>query len=147
MSRLFPIRSGSDGAERVAVSQTVRSVPDASDSGADPAEELESERNELLLELSHVAGQLHACTDPQAAPLLIEELVDIARQLSVPTEARSEDAPAFLAAPEKIVTATWRQCGGLIYALCHARAHHAPRVATEVAQRLVRLASGRLASG
>jgi len=100
---------------------------------------LMNERSELLLELSHVGGQLHACVDPQAAPLFIDELVDIARHLSVPTDDRSDDASIFLRAPDKISTATWRQCGGLLYALRHDRPDNRLRIATEVAQRLARL--------
>ena len=99
-----------------------------------------NERSELVLELSHVSGQLQACSDPQAAPLFIDELVDIARQLSVPTKPR-DDAPAFLVEPAKINTATWLQCGGLLYALCHDRPHDPVRIAAEVAQRLARLAA------
>jgi len=100
---------------------------------------LMNERRELFLELSHVGGQLHACSDPKTAPLFIDELVDIARQLSVPTDERRDDAPVFLGAPDKISSATWTQCGGLLYALCHDGPDNRLQVATEVAQRLVRL--------
>lgn len=99
-----------------------------------------NERSELVLELSHVRGQLHACLDPQTAPLLIDELVDIARQLSVPIDDRRDDAPVFLDAPDKIRTASWTQCGGLLYALCHDHPGNRLQVATGVAQRLARLA-------
>ena len=99
-----------------------------------------NERSELVLELSHVGGQLQACSDPRAAPLFIDELVDIARQLSVPTK-RRDDAPAFLLEPAKINSATWLQCGGLLYALCHDGLRNSVRIAAEVAQRLARLAS------
>jgi hypothetical protein len=98
-----------------------------------------NERSELCLELSHVGGQLHACSDPQAAPPFIDELVEIARQLSVPTDAPQDDAPVFLKAPEKISTASWTQCGGLLYALSHDRPKNRLQVATKVAQRLARL--------
>jgi hypothetical protein len=100
---------------------------------------LMNDRSELLLELSHVGGQLHACSDPRAAPLFIDELVDIARQLSVPTDDRRDDAPVFLDAPSKISTATWIQCGGLLYALRHDPPENQLKIAAEVAQRLVRL--------
>ena len=100
---------------------------------------LTNERSELFLELSHVGGQLHACSDPQAAPLFIDELVDVARQLSVPTDSRRDDARVFLGAPEKIASATWTQCGGLLYALCHDGPENRLQVAINVAQRLVRL--------
>lgn len=98
-----------------------------------------NEPSELFLELSHVGGQLHACSDPQTAPLLIDELVDIARQLAVPTDHRRDDAPVFLGEPDKIRTATWTQCGGLLYALSHDPPRNLLQVATGVAQRLVRL--------
>ncbi|MEI9938727.1 MAG: hypothetical protein WDO69_16030 [Pseudomonadota bacterium] len=98
-----------------------------------------NEQSELLLELSHVGGQLHACADPLAAPLFIEELIDVARQLSVPTDERRDDAPVFLEAPDKISTATWTQCGGLLYALGHDGPQNRLRIATEVAQRLALL--------
>ena len=99
-----------------------------------------TEKSELVLELSHVGGQLHACSDPQAAPPFIEELVDIARQLSVPTDSRRDDAPVFLEAPDKIGGATWMQCGGLLYALCHDQPDNRLQVAAKVAVRLARLA-------
>ncbi len=98
-----------------------------------------NEQDELLLELSHVGGQLHACSDPRVAPPFIDELVDIARRLSVPTDDRRDDAPVFLDAPDKISTATWTQCGGLLYALRHDRPDNRLLVATQVAQRLARL--------
>jgi hypothetical protein len=101
-----------------------------------------NERSELFLELSHVGGQLHACSNPQTAPLFIDELVDIARRLSVPTDDRREDAPVFLSAPDKISAATWTQCGGLLYALCHDGPENRLQVATKVAQRLARLVAG-----
>lgn len=101
-----------------------------------------NERSELLLELSHVGGQLHACSDPKVAPLFIDELVDIARQLAVPTDDPRDDAPAFFDNPAKISTATWRQCGGLLYALLHDGRHNQGQLAAEVAQRLARLAQG-----
>jgi len=100
---------------------------------------LMNERSELLLELSHVGGQLHACSDPQVAPCFIEELVEIAQQLSVPTDEPGEDARLFLGEPEKISSASWRQCGGLLYALRYEVPQNRLRVAAEVAQRLARL--------
>ena len=103
---------------------------------------LMNERSELFLELSHVGGQLHACANPESAPLFIDELVDIARQLSVPIDAPRDDAPVFLGAPDKISTATWTQCGGLLYALCHDGPENRLLVAIKVAQRLARLAAG-----
>jgi hypothetical protein len=106
----------------------------------EPLGAIVSEQGELLLELSHVGGQLHACSDPQAAPPFIDELIEIARQLSVPTDDRRDDAPVFLAAPDKISSATWLQCGGLLYALSHDRPDNRLHVAAEVAQRLVQLA-------
>jgi hypothetical protein len=104
--------------------------------------ELMNERSELFLELSHVGGQLHACSDPQMAPLFIDELVDIARQLAVPMDKPRDDAPVFLRSPDKISTATWTQCGGLLYALCHDGPDNRLQVAVKVAQRLVRLVAG-----
>ncbi|HKO48779.1 MAG TPA: hypothetical protein VJV79_13700 [Polyangiaceae bacterium] len=106
-----------------------------------------NEQGELLLELSHVGGQLNACADPQAAPSFIDELVDIARLLSVPTDARRDDAPVFLSAPAKISRATWRQCGGLLYALSHDRLDNGLQIATEVAQRLTSLVSQQRGEG
>lgn len=108
---------------------------------------LMNERGELLLELSHVGGQLHCCADPQVAPSLIEELVEIARQLAVPTDDRRDDAPVFLESPEKISTATWTQCGGLLYALRHDQPDKRLRIAIEVAQRLARLAPNSAGGG
>jgi hypothetical protein len=105
--------------------------------------EVMNERSELFLELSHVGGQLHACSDPKTAPLFIDELVEIARQLAVPTDARRDDARVFLRAPDKISSATWTQCGGLLYALCHDGPDNRLQVAVKVAQRLVRLVAGK----
>ena len=102
---------------------------------------LMNDPSELFLELSHVGGQLNACSDPQTVPPLIEELVDIARELSVPIDPRPDDARVFLRAPDKISTASWTQCGGLLYALCHERPTNGLEIATEVAQRLTQLAS------
>jgi len=102
---------------------------------------LMNDPSELFLELSHVGGQLHACTDPQIAPPLIEELVDIARELAVPLDRNRDDVRVFLGAPDKISTASWTQCGGLLYALCHDRPINGLEIATEVAHRLTRLAS------
>jgi len=99
-----------------------------------------NERSELLLELSHVGGQLHACSNPQVAPLFIDELVDIARQLAVPTDDPRDDTNAFITDPAKISSATWRQCGGLLYALRHDYPHNQVQIAAGVAQRLARLA-------
>jgi len=98
-----------------------------------------TDRSELLLELSHVGGQLHACADPQMVSSLIEELVEIADQLAVPTDERRDDAPVFLEAPDKIRTATWTQCGGLLYALRNDAPSQSLLVAAQVAQRLIRL--------
>ena len=98
-----------------------------------------TEPDELILELSHVGGQMHACSRG-TAPILIDELVDIARQLAVPIDERRDDAPVFLDEPDKIRTATWTQCGGLLYALCHDHPGNGLQVATGVALRLARLA-------
>jgi len=99
-----------------------------------------NERSELLAELTHVGGQLHACSKPEAAQPFIDELAEIAQELAVPISERRADAVIFLAHPEKIGTATWAQCGGLLYALCQECPDNCLQIGSRVAQRLAQLA-------
>ena len=101
-----------------------------------------SDRSELMLELSHVGGQLQACSKPESTQHFIEELVEIARQLYVPMDEARADSALFLAQPERIADATWDQCGGVLYALCQECKEDRLQLGARVAQRLVQLAPG-----
>ena len=99
--------------------------------------------SELEAQLNHVGGQLAAHHGPGSAAPLLEELIDIAAELRVPTRQRRDDSHVFLEAPHKISEATWTQCGGILYALSHERGLDCAPIAAAVAQRIARLARTR----
>lgn len=100
-----------------------------------------TEKLALIDELSRLVRELSELADatPRASSA-VSKLVEIARALGVPTDHRRDDAPVFLEGTEKVATATWTQCGGLLYALAHDEARDRSAVATKVAQRLFELA-------
>jgi hypothetical protein len=75
----------------------------------------------------------------------IQALVDAAHTLGVPTNQRRDDAPVFLAGTESIESATWTQCGGLLFALAHDQPAEARLIAARVARRIATLLPARLA--
>lgn len=97
-------------------------------------------RSELVAQLTHVGGQLVGRNVGNAASPLLEELLELARTLHVPTDKPRDDSRVFLNTPQKIAGATWTQCGGILYALSHQSRSDASAIAAEVAQRIARLA-------
>ena len=73
----------------------------------------------------------------------LRKLSELAASLGVPTRARRDDPYVFIDTPEKISTATWRQCGGVLFALIHDAPANSVEVAALVAQRLAGLAPSR----
>jgi hypothetical protein len=69
----------------------------------------------------------------------IQALVEAAHRLGVPTNQRRDDAPVFLAGTESIESATWTQCGGLLFALAHDQPAEARVIAARVARRIATL--------
>lgn len=100
-----------------------------------------TEKLELIDELSHLRRQLSgpALATPGASNA-VSKLIEIARALGVPTTHRRDDAPVFLDGTEKLETATWTQCGGILYAIAHDEVSDRTAVAAKVAQRIFELA-------
>ena len=98
------------------------------------------DRSELVAQVTHVGGQLRGRSGDSAASPLLEELLDLARTMQVPTDRARDDSHVFLEAPEKIAGATWSQCGGILHSLAHHRHENCSAIAAEVAQRIARLA-------
>ncbi len=95
-------------------------------------------QNELLTELTLIDRQLQASDESTAD--LIDALVDVARALKVPTDDRREDTHRFIEGAESVASATWAQCGGLVFALVERQVVDERAFAALVAQRIGELA-------
>ena len=99
------------------------------------------EKLKLIDELSRLVRELSEPAPTTArGSTAVAELLEIARALGVPTTDRRDDAPVFLEGTAKVETATWTQCGGLLFALAHDEVRDAQSLATRLAQRLFDLA-------
>jgi hypothetical protein len=94
-------------------------------------------RDTLMAELALIARQLQASDEPTSE--LIDALVSAARALKLPCDERREDTHRFLEGVESVESATWAQCGGLVFALAERRVVDERAVATRVAQRIFQL--------
>jgi len=93
---------------------------------------------ELMGELALIERQLESSDEPTSD--LIDALVEAARALRLPTDERREDTHLFIDGGEAVESATWRQCGGIVYALIERRIVDERTVAARVAQRIFELA-------
>ena len=93
------------------------------------------------VDLMRIGDQLQNSASDQATRALLGELSMAARSLGVPTNQRRDDAPVFIGAPDKLSTATWTQCGGILFALHHdhAPAKNTAHIAARVAERIAAL--------
>ena len=99
------------------------------------------EKLDMIGELSRIAQRLDQRASPQSdVASATSELVDTARALGVPVDARRDDAPVFLEGTEKVETATRTQCGSMLYALTHETIPDPRAIAARIAQRLFELA-------
>ncbi len=94
-------------------------------------------RSDLLVTLSRLADDL---TAGDGARPTLAELTGVARALGVPTGERRDDAPVFLNGTEPIATATWTQCGGILFAIERGEVDAPAEAAARVARRLLQLA-------
>ena len=99
------------------------------------------EKIELISELSRITRRLDQRDSPEdVIAAAISALAETARALGVPVDTRRDDAPVFLEGTEKVETATWTQCGGLLFALAHDTVFDRRGIATRIARRLFELA-------
>jgi hypothetical protein len=94
-------------------------------------------RDELLAELALINRQLEASDESTSD--LIDALVEVARALKLPTDARREDSHRFAEGAEAVESATWAQCGGLVVALADRQVVDERAFAARVAQRIFEL--------
>ncbi len=94
-------------------------------------------RSDLIEALERLTPDLN---DPLKSESAVQELIAVARALEVPTQERRDDAPVFLDGTESIDTATWTQCGGILFAIGRGEAREPGNVAAYVARRLIILA-------
>jgi hypothetical protein len=95
------------------------------------------EMSGLVADLCRIAQSLRGQVADSRS---IEELLQVAGALGVSTSSRRDDAPVFLDGTERVETATWTQCGGLLFALVHDDVREPCAIAARVAQRLFELA-------
>lgn len=104
---------------------------------SDPGERMMESRDHLMAELALIDRQLQASDETTSD--LVEALLDVARALKLPVDARREDAHRFIEGTESVATATWAQCGGLVFALTQRQVVEERALAAQVAQRLFEL--------
>lgn len=95
-------------------------------------------RDGLLAELALIDRQLQASDEPTSD--LVDALDAAARALRVPVDERGQDAYRFIEGEAAVSTATWVQCGGLVFALAQGHVVDSRQLAARVAQRLFELA-------
>jgi hypothetical protein len=93
-----------------------------------------------IVRLAEVLVEQRSTEDQRA----LHALAHAARSIGVPTGTRRDDAPVFIAGTEPIETATWTQCGGLLFALLHDHVPDARDVAERVARRISMLSPAQL---
>ena len=84
-------------------------------------------------------------SDSAAARGSVAALIELAHSLGVNTQDRRDDAPVFVAGTEPIETATWAQCGGLLFALSRDEVPDARAIAQRVGRRVCALAQADIA--
>ena len=94
-----------------------------------------------IVRLAQVLAEQRSTEDQRA----LHALAEAAHSIGVPTGTRRDDAPVFIAGTEPIETATWTQCGGLLFALLHDSVPDACGVAERVARRISLLLPAQLA--
>jgi len=72
-------------------------------------------RDELMSELALLERQFQNSDEDTSQ--LVEELLDAGRALGLASDVHREDAHWFTEGLEPVESATWLQCGGLLYAL------------------------------
>lgn len=94
-------------------------------------------RNDLMAEVALINRQLQA--SDEATSDLIEALLDVARAIKLPVDEHREDAHRFIEGTESVASATWAQCGGLVFALTQQQVVAERAFAAQLAQRLFEL--------
>ncbi|MES1173270.1 MAG: hypothetical protein ABUL62_02995 [Myxococcales bacterium] len=93
-------------------------------------------RDDLRDKLSLIDRQLRSSDEPTAD--LIEALLDSARSLNLPLDAR-QDSFLFAIGEERIEAASWEQCGALVQALEDGSIVDGRELAARVAARISEL--------
>ena len=94
-------------------------------------------RETLMAELALIDRQLQSSDEPTSE--LVDALVDAAHALKLPTAAPREDTHRFLEGVEAVESATWGQCGGLVFALAERQVVNERAFAARVAHRIFEL--------
>src|SRR3954451_14999199 len=95
-------------------------------------------RDELMAELSLINRQLQASDETTSD--LLDALVEVTRALKLPVDEARDDTHRFIEGAESIDSATWVQCGGIVFALAQRQVVDARALAARVAQRIFDLA-------
>jgi len=91
-------------------------------------------RDELMGELALIQRQLQAPDEPTS--VLVEALLGAARALKLPVDERRGDTHLFVEGGEAVESATWLQCGGLVFALAEGQVVDERAFALRLAQRI-----------
>ena len=102
-----------------------------------PAELSRDSRDELMGELTLIERQLQTADEPTSD--LIDALIDATRALKLPIDQRRPDAHLFIDSEQSVSSATWDQCGGLVFALARQEVVAPRAFAARVAQRVFEL--------
>jgi len=94
-------------------------------------------RDTLMAELALIERQLQASDEPTSE--LVDALVDAAHALKLPAAALREDTHRFIEGADAVESATWAQCGGLVFALAERHVVDERAFAARVAQRIFEL--------
>ena len=94
-------------------------------------------RDELMGELVLIDRQLQAADEPTTN--LMDALIDVTRALKLPIHQRRADARLFIESTQSVSSATWDQCGGLVFALAQREVVDPRAFASRVAQRIFEL--------
>jgi hypothetical protein len=94
-------------------------------------------RDVLMAELALIDRQLQTSDEPTSD--LVDALVDAARALKLPTAAAREDTHRFIEGAEAVESATWAQCGGIVFALAERQVADERAFAARVAHRIFEL--------
>jgi len=94
-------------------------------------------RDELMAKLALIERQLQASDEDTSQ--LVDELEDAARSLKLATDTHRDDAHLFIEGTAAVESATWAQCGGLLFALSHEQVVDARAFAARLARRIFEL--------
>jgi len=95
-------------------------------------------RDELMVELALIDRQLQGSDESTSD--LVDALVDTARALRVPVEPSDEGLHLFINGKLSVDSATWGQCGGLVFELEQRTVVDDRSLAARVARRVFELA-------